>query len=48
MHSFSSTKCELCGDSIVTPHKPGYVVCEKCAVENNKCQQCGKEIKDED
>lgn len=47
MHSFASTKCEICGDSIITPHKPGYVVCKPCAIEHNKCQQCGEEIKDE-
>ena len=37
-------ECKLCGQLIPTPHVPNYEVCRECAIQNNLCQQCGKEL----
>lgn len=36
--------CRLCDQPTPTPHIPSYEVCRECAVKNNLCQQCGKEL----
>lgn len=44
MHAFATTYCRACNEKIVTGHIPGYVYCNKCATELNKCEQCGKDL----
>lgn len=43
-HAFSDGECKICGDKITSPHIPAFKVCEKCAIENNLCKQCGEPL----
>jgi hypothetical protein len=45
--AFSKGTCKECGKEIISSHFPCNVYCEKCAKILNKCEQCGKELKEE-
>lgn len=44
MYRSSFGTCKMCKKKIFTPHVPSYVICDKCAKENNKCKQCGEDM----
>ena len=41
---FTSDKCANCGEEIVTPHIPCYILCDKCSLILKQCKQCGLTI----
>jgi len=43
---FTYSQCSICGKHIITPHSPPYKLCIECAVEHQRCEQCGCEIAD--
>jgi hypothetical protein len=48
LSAMSQRPCEECGTPAITPHIPAYKLCDKCAVKHFQCQQCRKDMKQEE
>lgn len=44
MHTFGEGTCKICNNEFQSPHMPTNDLCDRCAVENNKCAKCGEEL----